>query len=116
MIDADMLKDYMCAKCDDEFADEPCDPSDCVFCNAIKNIPTVESVPLNIFEQVKWERDIAVDQLKSIGKGLGEKMDNLALGVPVSEVIKLRNELVENDLITMRGLMRMNQLIYKHGG
>lgn len=28
-------------------------------------------------EQIKWERDIAIEQLNSIGKGLGETMDDV---------------------------------------
>ena len=35
----------------------------------------VETVFRGTFEQVKWERDIAIDQLKSYGIELGEKAD-----------------------------------------
>lgn len=49
--------------------------------NSVKAIigrsPTVDSVKKNVYEQVKWERDIAIGQLESIGKSLGEKMDNI---------------------------------------
>ena len=31
----------------------------------------------SVFEQVKWERDVALSQLEEIGKGLGEKMDDI---------------------------------------
>ena len=39
----------------------------------IKNAPTI-NFPI---EQIKWERDIAVEQLNSIGKGLGETMNDV---------------------------------------
>lgn len=33
-----------------------------------------ESVSIGVFEQVKWERDVALEQLKELGYGLGEKI------------------------------------------
>ena len=36
-------------------------------------IPQTDSVPKGVFDQVKWERDIAIEQLKDLGYGLGEK-------------------------------------------
>lgn len=39
--------------------------------------PLIEIPPHGATEQIKWERDIAIEQLKSIGKGLGEKMDDI---------------------------------------
>ena len=33
-----------------------------------------ESVSIGVFEQVKWERDVAIQQLKELGYGLGEKI------------------------------------------
>lgn len=33
-----------------------------------------ETVSLGVFEQVKWERDIALGQLKELGYGFGEKI------------------------------------------
>lgn len=44
LIDADALKKAMCYKCNDEYPDEPCEPSDCVFCNAINDAPTMDAV------------------------------------------------------------------------
>ena len=32
---------------------------------------------LSIYKQIKWERDVALDQLESIGVGLGRKMDDV---------------------------------------
>ena len=41
----------------------------------IDNAPTVESIPKGAYEQVKWERDMAVQQLNDYGVQLGEKAD-----------------------------------------
>jgi hypothetical protein len=45
---------------------------------AIDSIPAVDAVERGVFEQVAWERDIAIKQLADIGKSLGEKMDDVA--------------------------------------
>lgn len=42
-----------------------------------EGIPAVDAVERGVFEQVAWERDMAIAQLKDIGKGLGEKMDDV---------------------------------------
>ena len=50
----------------DNFTEEGCpEPADVVLVSAYK--------------QVMWERDVAVEQLKQIGKGIGEVMDDVAL-------------------------------------
>ena len=46
LIDANELKKKMCFKCNDEYSDEPCDPGDCVFCNAINDAQTIDAVPV----------------------------------------------------------------------
>lgn len=33
-----------------------------------------EDVPRGAYEQVRWERDVAIEQLKELGYGLGEKI------------------------------------------
>ena len=38
-------------------------------------------VSVSAYKQVMWERDVAVEQLKQIGKGLGEAIDDVALVV-----------------------------------
>ena len=43
----------------------------------IANYPTVDAVHRETLEQVMWERDVALHQLEEIGKGLGEKMDDV---------------------------------------
>lgn len=56
--------------------------------DAILEIPWVEDVvPKNAYEQVRWERDICLEQLEIIGKGLGEKMDDVSKVVRCYECI-----------------------------
>lgn len=40
----------------------------------LKNAPTVDAVPVEAYKQVRWERDIAMQQLDALGYGLGEKV------------------------------------------
>lgn len=42
---------------------------------ALENQPTIETIPKGLYDQIKWERDMAIDQLKSYGVSLGEKAD-----------------------------------------
>ena len=44
LIDANELKNSFCKRCIAEFLDEPCDPSECIFCIAVDQQPTVEVV------------------------------------------------------------------------
>ena len=37
--------------------------------------PTVDAVSRDVFDQVMWERDVAIEQLKSYGVSFGEKAD-----------------------------------------
>ena len=39
--------------------------------DAVESFPTVEAVPLGAYEQVKWERDQAMEQLKEHGIPFG---------------------------------------------
>jgi hypothetical protein len=41
----------------------------------IKDVPTVDAIPKGAYEQVKWERDMAVQQLNDYGVQLGGKAD-----------------------------------------
>lgn len=41
----------------------------------IKDAPTVEAIPKGAYEQVEWERDMAIQQLNDYGVQLGEKAD-----------------------------------------
>ena len=37
------------------------------------------TVSRGVFDQIRWERDVAVDQLKQLGYSLGEKIRQKAL-------------------------------------
>lgn len=39
------------------------------------NAPTVDAVSRGVHDQVRWERDVAIEQLESYGISLGEKAD-----------------------------------------
>ena len=41
-------------------------------------MPAADVVSRTAYDQTAWERDTALQQLKSIGKGLGERMDDVA--------------------------------------
>ena len=45
--------------------------------NEKKSISLRSSVSQGVVDQIKWERDTALSQLAEIGKGLGEKMDDV---------------------------------------
>lgn len=66
-IDAIELQQRMCALCNQNYSDEPCEPSDCVFVRAINEMPTIDPEALPIvrqlreeLERVKRERDAAL--------------------------------------------------------
>lgn len=40
---------------------------------ALEQEPCKDAVSRGVFEQVMWERDVAIDQLKELGYGFGEK-------------------------------------------
>lgn len=41
----------------------------------IKNVPTVDAVSRGLFDQYKWERDVAISQLEELGLSFGQKID-----------------------------------------
>lgn len=43
----------------------------------IEEQPTVEAVPKTYADQIRWERDIAIEQLNEIGCQFGQKMDEV---------------------------------------
>lgn len=53
-------------------------------CSLILEAPTADVVSREVFEQVKWERDTALQTLKEHGIGLGETAD-------VVEVVRCKN-------------------------
>lgn len=46
------------------------------------------SVPQGVVDQIRWERDTALSQLKEIGKGLGSKMDDIVTMLKEQEAIE----------------------------
>lgn len=42
---------------------------------ALEQEPSGETVSLGVFKQVMWERDIAIEQLKELGYGFGQKIE-----------------------------------------
>ena len=45
--------------------------------DTIKNIPAADVVSIEVFEQVKWERDTALKTLEEHGIGLAQKADDV---------------------------------------
>lgn len=41
----------------------------------VENLHAINAVPRGAYDQAIWERDLAVEQLRSYGVGLGEKAD-----------------------------------------
>ena len=52
--DLDLLKKRMCELCNQDYSDDPCEPSDCVFYNAIQNAQTIDAVPVVRCRDCKW--------------------------------------------------------------
>ena len=46
----------------------------------IKNVPAVDAVSKSLYDQIKWERDIALEQLAELRLSLGQKIDGVYLG------------------------------------
>jgi len=51
-----------------------------------------EHVSLGAFEQVCWERDVAIDQLKQLGYGFGEKIQKEDQKVSREKYRKIRKK------------------------
>ena len=45
----------------------------CVDGRTIENAPTVKAIPIELYEQIKGERDVAIEQLKALNIELFEK-------------------------------------------
>ena len=45
----------------------------------IKNAPAVDAVSKGLYDQIKWERDIALGQLEELGISFGQKIDGYYL-------------------------------------
>ena len=59
--------------------------------------PTVDAVPKSYADQIRWERDIAIEQLKEIGCSLGQKMDDVKKKLNAVPVV--HGEWIYNDFI-----------------
>jgi hypothetical protein len=51
----------------------------CVLKDTIDQMPEVDAVSRGLFEQYKWERDIAIGQLEELGLSLGQKIEGVYL-------------------------------------
>lgn len=47
---------------------------------------------LSVYEQVKWERDVAISQLEDIGCGLGRKMEDIKEAIEKQKAKKVINK------------------------
>lgn len=44
LIDRGALKRSFCSNCNAEYSEEPCEPSECLFCNTVDQQPRVDAV------------------------------------------------------------------------
>ena len=51
----------------------------CVLKPVIDKMPTIDAVSRGLFEQYKWERDVAISQLEELGISFGQKIDGVYL-------------------------------------
>lgn len=68
-------KQFVCGHCNEVCSEEPCEPSDCDWMAFIDKEPAADVVSKGLYEQIKWERDVALAQLEEYGVSLGEKVD-----------------------------------------
>lgn len=66
-----------------------CDDGGYYYSKAIEDAISLlkTSVSQGVFDQIKWERDMVIAQLEEIGKGLGEKMDNVKEALKAQEPV-----------------------------
>ena len=51
----------------------------CEFASMVEDAPIVEAVSRGLFDQIKFERDVAIAQLEELGLSLGQKIDGVYL-------------------------------------
>ena len=51
----------------------------------IEESPTIDAVSIGVYEQVRWERDVAIAQLEELGIGFGQKKPDMV------EVVHCKN-------------------------
>ena len=81
LIDADALR----AQCDA--------PHWCVWMSEIDDAPTVDAVPVGVLEQIRWERDTAMQQLEEHGIPFCGKADDVVHVVRCGECARRYTEL-----------------------
>ena len=74
-ITKDRAKQFVCGHCNEVCSEEPCQPSDCDWMAFIDKEPAADVISKGLYEQIKWERDVALAQLEEYGVSLGEKAD-----------------------------------------
>ena len=74
-ISKNRAKQFVCGHCNEVCSEEPCEPSDCDWMAFIDKEPAADVVSKGLYEQIKWERDVALAQLEEYGVSLGEKAD-----------------------------------------
>ena len=73
LIYADKLKQVIC---DDIYIDGK---NFAIMKQHIDEMPNVDVVSRDVFEQYKWERDVAISQLEDLGIGFGQEIDGVYL-------------------------------------
>ena len=68
-------KQFVCGHCNEVCSEKPCESSDCDWMAFIDKEPAADVVSKGLYEQIKWERDVALAQLEEYGVSLGEKAD-----------------------------------------
>ena len=53
----------------------------CVLSSDIRHMPSVDAVSRGVYEQIKWERDVAMEQLEEHGIAFGAKKQGDAVEV-----------------------------------
>ena len=74
-ITKDRARQFVCGHCNEVCSEEPCEPSACDWMAFIDKEPAADVVSKGLYEQIKWERDVALAQLEEYGVSLGEKAD-----------------------------------------
>ena len=74
-ISKDRAKQFVCGRCNEVCSEKPCEPSDCDWMAFIDKEPAADVISKGLYEQIKWERDVALAQLEEYGVSLGEKAD-----------------------------------------
>ena len=70
-IDAIELQRRMCALCNQDYSDEPCEPSDCVFIRAINEMPTLTPPNEWVSVEERLPEDEARQYIKDELDGIG---------------------------------------------